>query len=240
MSFQASPKRAAVKKGAAKKGKKWTADILRNIIAFQFVVNLVAGLSEMTFLKWNLETTRKLLLKTVTSENSLPVFSLWAQIYHIYCIYLDRQTWANSEDPYEMPQNVAPHQGLHCLTLIQQFLDTTLEVNCTCSKFRITMLRSWGVPILRVNTLTESIMKTHLFKYIENFTSKNLNFSDKKKWYLSYFCSNIDCGYSLELPRRGGSNEYPESVFEQKQNIVYPCKPQFYYIKVGFKGVKIL
>ena len=24
---------------------------------------------------------------------------------------------------------------------------------------------------------------------------------------------NIDCGYSLEPPRRGGSNEYPQSVF---------------------------
>ena len=27
---------------------------------------------------------------------------------------------------------------------------------------------------------------------------------------------NKDCGYSLEPPRRGGSNEYPQSVFEQK------------------------
>ena len=27
---------------------------------------------------------------------------------------------------------------------------------------------------------------------------------------------NIDCGYSLEPPRRGGSNEYPQYVFEQK------------------------
>ena len=25
-----------------------------------------------------------------------------------------------------------------------------------------------------------------------------------------------------------------------KKTKVYPCKPQFYYIKVGFKGVKIL
>ena len=24
---------------------------------------------------------------------------------------------------------------------------------------------------------------------------------------------NIDCGYSLERPRRGGSNEYPQSMF---------------------------
>ena len=53
---------------------------------------------------------------------------------------------------------------------------------------------------------------------------------------------NIDCGYSLELPRRGGSNVYPQSMFlsRNKKNNVYPCKPQFYYIKVGFKWVKII
>ena len=40
---------------------------------------------------------------------------------------------------------------------------------------------------------------------------------------------NIDCGYSLEPPRRGGSNEYPQSMFlsKNKKNNVYPCKPQF-------------
>ena len=27
------------------------------------------------------------------------------------------------------------------------------------------------------------------------------------------FLKNIDCRYSLELPRRGGSNEYPQSMF---------------------------
>ena len=48
---------------------------------------------------------------------------------------------------------------------------------------------------------------------------------------------NIDCGYSLEPPRRGGSNDYPQSMFlnRNKKNNVYPCKPQFYYIKNGFK-----
>ena len=52
---------------------------------------------------------------------------------------------------------------------------------------------------------------------------------------------NIDCGYSLEPPRRGGSNEYPQSMFlsRNNKNNVYPCKPQFYCIKVGFKGFKL-
>ena len=53
---------------------------------------------------------------------------------------------------------------------------------------------------------------------------------------------NIDCGYSLEPPRRGGSNEYLHSMLlsSNKKYNVYPWKPQFYYIKVGFKGVKII
>ena len=33
------------------------------------------------------------------------------------------------------------------------------------------------------------ITKTHLFKNIENFTSKNWKFSDKNLWYFSCFCS---------------------------------------------------
>ena len=86
------------------------------------------------------------------------------------------------------------------------------------------------------------ITKICLFKYTENFTTKKKKwkFSDKRIWYFSYFCSNIDCGYSLEPPRRGGSNEYPQSILlsKNKKNKVYLCKPQFYYIKVGFKGSK--
>ena len=45
-------------------------------------------------------------------------------LYHIYRMYLEGQAWANSVDPDETPQNVASHQGLHCLPLIQQFIDT--------------------------------------------------------------------------------------------------------------------
>ena len=74
------------------------------------------------------------------------------------------------------------------------------------------------------------------------FYLKKWKFSDEKFWYFSISAQNIDCGYSLELPQWGSSNEYPQSMFlsRNKKNNVYPCKPQFYYIKVGFKGVKII
>ena len=55
-------------------------------------------------------------------------------------------------------------------------------------------------------------MKTRLFKYIENFTTKNPKFSDENSGSFHISAQNIDCGYSLEPPRRGGSNEYPQSM----------------------------
>ena len=86
-------------------------------------------------------------------------------------------------------------------------------------------------------------MKTRLFKYTENFTKKkNENFQTRSSAIFNISSQNIDCGYSLEPPQRGGSNEYPQSMFLSRnmKNNVYPCKPQFYYIKVGFKGIKII
>ena len=49
---------------------------------------------------------------------------------------------------------------------------------------------------------------------------------------------NIDCGYKLEPPRRGGSNGKPQSMFlsRNKKNNEYPYKPLFHNITVGFKG----
>ena len=75
---------------------------------------------------------------TVQSYN----FKVWITIcffykysYRIYHMYSDRQAWANSIDPDEMPQNMASHLGLHCLPLIQQFLDTTLGSELYWFKF---------------------------------------------------------------------------------------------------------
>ena len=91
--------------------------------------------------------------------------------------------------------------------------------------------------------LTNTVLatKTRLFKYIENFTTKNQKFSAKKSDIFHISAQNIDCGHSLELPRRGSSNEYPQCMFlsRNKKNNVYLYKSKFYYMKVGFKGVKI-
>ena len=35
-------------------------------------------------------------------------------------------------------------------------------------------------------------------------------------YFFLFFLQSIDCGYSLEPPRRGGSNVYPQSIFRAK------------------------
>ena len=79
-----------------------------------------------------------------------------------------------------------------------------------------------------------------IYKKISPLKTENFQMKNSDIFHIS--AQNMDCGYSLEPPRRGGSNEYPQSMFlsRNKKNNVYPCKPQFYYIKLGFKGVKII
>ena len=54
------------------------------------------------------------------------------------------------------------------------------------------------------------------------------------------FAQNIDCGYTLEPPRRGGSNEYPQSMFWSKnKKIGIPLQTPVLLYKSGVKGVYI-
>ena len=57
----------------------------------------------------------------------------------------------------------------------------------------------------------KTISKTHLYKYNVNFTAENIKMKNCDIFLI--FAQNIDCGYSLEPPWRGGSNEYSQSMF---------------------------
>ena len=65
------------------------------------------------------------------------------------------------------------------------------------------------------HVLQTNITKTCLYKFDPlkpHFYVVKLGFTGV---YIIFLISiqNIDCGYSLEPPRRGGSNEYPQSMF---------------------------
>ena len=70
-----------------------------------------------------------------------------------------------------------------------------------------------------------SIKKTSYSNILKILPPKNENFQIKSSDIFHTSAQNIDCGYSLEPPRRGGSNEYPQSMFlsRNKKDNVYPC-----------------
>ena len=61
------------------------------------------------------------------------------------------------------------------------------------------------------------------------FSLKNENFQPKNVDIFLIFAQNIDCGYTLEPHRRGGSNECPQSMFwsKNKKNRYTPAYPSF-------------
>ena len=73
-------------------------------------------------------------------------------------------------------------------------------------------------PIPLNQALLFPITKTRLY----NFDPLNPHFYIVKLGFTGVYIifiillNNIDCGYSLEPPRRRGSNEYPQSMFWEK------------------------
>ena len=73
-------------------------------------------------------------------------------------------------------------------------------------------------------TETSSTITDHIITktYLYNFDPLKPHFYIVKLGFTGVYIivlisvQNIDCGYSLEPPRRGGSNEYHNLCFEQK------------------------
>ena len=65
-----------------------------------------------------------------------------------------------------------------------------------------------------MNSVDDISLQKHPYANIlKILPPKNENFQIKNSDIFQDSAQNIDCGYSLESPRRGGSNEYPQSVF---------------------------
>ena len=75
--------------------------------------------------------------------------------------------------------------------------------------------------------------------YTDFLSCKNRKKNQKKIFDIFLiFAQNIDCGYTLEPPRRGGSNEYPQSMFwsKNKKNRYTPAYPSFAIYKCGSRA----
>ena len=107
-------------------------------------------------------------------------------------------------------------------------------------KNKVTMLFIVVIIIIIIIIIIIFItLRKHAYSNILKISPPKNEFSDKCSDIFHISAQTIDCGHSLELARRGGSNEYRHSMFlsrRKKKNNVCPSKPQLYNKKVGFKG----
>ena len=108
------------------------------------------------------------------------------------------------------------------LNALQNICSKTILLKKKKKKKKKSDLKLKGYPKPHYENL--SMQTTEIFSVvkIENFQLKIFNI-------FLIFAQNIDCGYTLEPPRRGGSNEYPQSMFwsKNKKNRYTPAYPSF-------------
>ena len=106
-------------------------------------------------------------------------------------------------------------------------------------KYRETFWAPNGSSVTIINFQT---LRKRAYANILKFSPQNIwKFSDKNSDIFHISAQNIYCGYTLEPPRRGGSNEYPQSMFWAKiRKIIYtPLNPSFTIWKWGLRGLKL-
>ena len=109
--------------------------------------------------------------------------------------------------------------GLTLFVIHTAFFDTLMGSKIDLlSLFYASMVKSWGVRIRKINTIATSIYESvvdfpnphnekHAYSNIlKIWPPKKWKFLDKNSDVFHISAQNIDCGYSLEPPHRGGSN----------------------------------
>ena len=95
-----------------------------------------------------------------------------------------------------------------CLALVTRFRDPRQTRSLSLCTTERSPEFSRGV-----STCLFTLRKHAYSNILKILPPKNENFQIKNSDSFHISAKNIDCGYSLEPPRRGGSNEYPQSIF---------------------------
>ena len=85
--------------------------------------------------------------------------------------------------------------------------------------------------------ITRHYDKTHMQYTVIFHGCKNDNFQMKNCDFFLILAQNIDHGYTLQAVL---TNTHNLCLTAKIRKNVCPCKPQFYYIKVGCKGVNYM
>ena len=97
--------------------------------------------------------------------------------------------------------------------------------------------REYTEPRRQKKYIRTSLQKHAYSKILKISPPKTESLQIKKSDFFHISAQNIDYGYSLEPPLTSTHSMF---LSRNKKHKVYSCKPQCYYIKVGFNRVKIM
>ena len=141
----------------------------------------------------------QIILRNHTVTLSSPISSSSLHLY-MYILYISLIQSAYKE--WRMGRliwaTMSTYAGRHCF-----LLDTAKSARFCYSIYRRTKI---AAHITKTCLYNFDPLKPHFYIVKLGFTGVYIIF-------FLFLLKNIDCGYSLEPPRRGGSNEYPESMF---------------------------
>ena len=106
------------------------------------------------------------------------------------------------------------------LLVRQEHTQTSLRIRAVWSE---SSLAVWRWSITKTCLYNFDPIKLHFYIVKLGFTGVYIIFL--------FLLKNIDCGYSLEPPLRGGSNEYPQSMFWAE---IWKISEFFYLKKFSF------
>ena len=93
--------------------------------------------------------------------------------------------------------------------------DVKHQFKQTNKAIRVCEVEELSILKVETNSPQTNIRKTcpcNVYPLIPHFYIAKLGYAGVYLFFL-FLLQNTDCGYSLEPPRRGGSNVYPQSMF---------------------------
>ena len=135
----------------------------------------------------------------------------------------------NSDQPAQMHNLIRIHTGGimdNEVCKVSSCWEWRVWPDCTDVKANL-CLRRGHMSITRTRLYNFDPLKPHFYIVKLGFTGVYINFLISAQ--------NIDCGYPLEPPRPGGSNEYPHSMFWSE---IWKIS-EFFIWKFSFFGSKI-
>ena len=176
--------------------------------------------------------------KNIARKKYLPSFLLGSQLLK-ESIFSHREHILSFKSSLSFSKDSCTREPNSCLQKLSPFNKWWQNLQKYPFSIKLYFCSKWPKPLLLKksklyvnhfkNTFHTHYENTPIQIYWKFYNQKLANFQIKNSNIFHISAQNIDCGYMLELPQRGGSNKYPQSMFwaEIRKIIYTPVNPRF-------------